>query len=113
MKEMQKQTQPKAKEEKGPLISVKLGAKAGEGGPTGSGSGKGFKKGGFKNAFVGLGDDDDAEGTKAEKKDVVMKTVGQDDDDSDFTDYEEEYYDPRRPTDCTPGCRGKVVGIMS
>jgi len=76
-----------------------------------TGTGGGFKKGGFKNAFgsneakreegnavggfkkVGSGDDQDVK---------VRRELVEDD-----TDDEYEYYDPRRPTDCYEGCAGR------
>ena len=100
MKEMQKQSQPKGKEEKGPMISVKLGG-------TGKSAGGGFKKGGFKSAF---GNADD-EPVKKEEVDVPIgdvDTAQAKDVDSDVTD-EEDYYDPRRPTGCMPGCPGRAA----
>ena len=110
---MQKQAQPKAKEDKGPLISVKLGA---SGTKTKTGGG-GFKKGGFKNAFAEPEEeaqekDKSVQPTAAPVADVVMKdvvaTTNVEDMDSDFTD-EDDYYDPARPTDCTPSCRGRLA----
>jgi hypothetical protein len=99
MKEMQRQVQPR-KEEKGPLMQIKLG-----GAPkSAAGGAGGFKKGGFKSAFAPAEDDvekdvkqEDAEALN-DKADVVMN-------DSDVTD-DEDYYDPRRPTGCTPSCKG-------
>lgn len=108
MKEMQKQVQNAGrKEEKGPLMTIKLGSSSSK---TGGGGG-GFKKGGFKNAFGPIDDgsdtvkkeDDDAGhgiGTRsASPKDE--KQAHQED--SDITD-DEDYYDPRKPTGCIPGC---------
>lgn len=76
-----------------------------------TGTGGGFKKGGFKNAFGG----------SAVKKDEGeagggFKKIGNGDDQDvkvrqdlveDDTDDEYEYYDPRRPTDCFEGCAGR------
>lgn len=112
MKELQSQMQSSTrKEEKGPLMSIKLGgattAKSGTGG---------FKKGGFKNAFAPVDGGKD-EARKEEDDDVVDSVFGkkmagesnggekQEEDDSDITD-QEDYYDPRKPTGCTPTCPG-------
>ena len=100
MKEMQRQVQPK-KEEKGPLMQIKLG------GPTKNAatSGGGFKKGGFKNAFASAEDEPKADLKKEEDADTLTERPRIDLDDSDVTD-DEDYYDPRRPTGCMPGCKG-------
>ena len=48
---------------------------------------------------------------KTEKKDDEMEVVEKhtpEDDDSDLTDVE-DYYDPRKPTGCMPGCPGHVA----
>lgn len=100
MKEMQRQVQSSTakKEEKGPLMSIKLGTK--KEGETG---GAGFKKGGFKNAFAPVGGDEDDE--IEVKKEVVKEPIIEDEPmDSDVTD-DDDYYDPRRPTGCMPGCK--------
>ena len=110
MKEMQRQVQPK-KEEKGPLMQIKLGGAGKPSAP--SGSGGGFKKGGFKNAFGPA--EDDVE-NKQDKEDVEMladngpdlEKPRAEDDDGNTTD-EDDYYDPRRPTGCTPGCSSVVA----
>ena len=102
---MQRQVQPK-KEEKGPLMQIKLG-----GAPKSSASsGGGFKKGGFKNAF-GPTDDDSAQEVK-KPDEAIASTEGpaMNLDDSDITD-DEDYYDPRRPTGCLPDCKGHNVAI--
>jgi hypothetical protein len=116
MKEMQRQVVQPKKEEKGPLMQIKLGGagkSAASGG--GAGTGGGFKKGGFKNAFGAA--EDEAEAKKEqEDPEVVMKVENaQDVDmtkleelDSDYTD-EEDYYDPRRPTGCTLACSSVVA----
>ena len=104
MKEMQRQVkggvEGEKKGEKGPLISVKLGGKKEEGGKSG-----GWKKvgGGFKDAFAPVGGE--AEKGVEMEEGVEEKSVEVD---SDITD-EEDYYDPRRPTGCMPGCP-RVVG---
>lgn len=107
MKEMQKQVQNSGrKEEKGPLMTIKLGTTSMK--PAGGG---GFKKGGFKNAFAPVDDAPDATNKEDEpavgvfgKKRAVSADEGQpDEQDSDVTD-EEDYYDPAMPTGCTPGC---------
>ncbi|RVX68612.1 hypothetical protein B0A52_07039 [Exophiala mesophila] len=103
MKEMQRQVAPK-KEEKGPLMQIKLGpAKT-----SGSGGG-GFKKGGFKNAFAPVDDQpaNDTEGTQSPIQDLVKEPA--EEPDSDVTD-SEDYYDPRKPTECMPGCKSHAVG---
>lgn len=111
MKEMQNQmTNSTRKEEKGPLMSIKLGSAT-----TGKSSG-GFKKAGFKNAFASV--EDGAREVKTEdadsdagldRKAVLHQStdVKMQDDDSDITD-QEDYYDPRKPTGCTPSCPGAV-----
>ncbi|KIY00533.1 uncharacterized protein Z520_03196 [Fonsecaea multimorphosa CBS 102226] len=103
MKEMQRQVQPK-KEEKGPLMQIKLGGGTKS---TASGGG-GFKKGGFKNAFAPADEEPKAELEKREDADTTMvEKRDADMDDSDLTEGE-DYYDPRRPTGCMPGCKGYV-----
>jgi hypothetical protein len=99
MKEMQRQVQPK-KEEKGPLMQIKLG-----GAPkiTATGGG-GFKKGGFKNAFAPAEEEPKVDVKREEEADTITEKQGADFDDSDVTD-NEDYYDPRRPTGCMPGCK--------
>jgi len=98
MKEMQRQVQPK-KEEKGPLMQIKLGG-------TPKSAGGEFKKGGFKSAFGKV----EAEEVKKEEeeKDGVMAEEIVMEVDSDVTD-DDDYYDPRKPTGCMPGCRSKVA----
>ena len=104
MKEITRSAQPK-KDEKGPLMQIKLGgAKSAT-----AGSGGAFKKGGFKNAFAPA----DEEVVVGKKGDTVSEmenetvqdaeNVRPDEDDSDVTD-QEDYYDPRYPTGCTPAC---------
>lgn len=122
MKEMQRQvvrdSGPTRKEEKGVLMSIKLGgSKEKEAGGAG-----GFRKGGFKkmNAFVSVagveeGADADADGDKGVKREEGERGMVDEnenvevDADSDVTD-EEDYYDPRRPTGCHPGCAGVHAG---
>jgi hypothetical protein len=110
---MQKQAQQplKGKEEKGPLVQIKLGAgKSNEGtGGVGVGVKKGgFKKGGFKSAF-GSGEDEEQVEVKKDEDFSMgeMRPKPAQDEDSDLTD-EEDYYDPRQPTDCMPGCTSRV-----
>lgn len=103
MKEMQRQAQPRGKEEKGPMITMKLGG-------AGKSAGGGFKKGGFKSAFGSVEDE-----VKKEDVDTVMPDVGKGEtttkaDDSDLTD-EDDYYDPRRPTGCGPSCKSHIVHV--
>ncbi|KPI35226.1 uncharacterized protein AB675_3760 [Cyphellophora attinorum] len=106
MKVMQRQVKDSLprKEERGPLMSIKLGGTKDK-----EGSGGGFKKGGFKkmNAFAPVGDA--GEGVEVEK-DVKVEEVKikvEEEYDSDVTD-EEDYYDPCRPTGCHPGCPGAL-----
>lgn len=101
MKEMQRQAQPRGKEEKGPMITMKLG------GP-GKSAGGGFKKGGFKSAFGPVEDE-----VKREDVDTPMPNANKDEtdpiiDDSDVTD-EDDYYDPRRPTGCGSNCTARTI----
>lgn len=100
MKEMQRQVQPK-KEEKGPLMQIKLGAPV----KSSSGSG-GFKKGGFKNAFAPAEDEEKPEVEKDDTAPMNTKPTPNDVD-SDVTD-DEDYYDPHRPTGCMPDCKSHV-----
>lgn len=114
MKEMQKQVQTasasKREEKGGPLMMIKLGS-GGAGAGSKTGGGGGFKKGGFKNAFGPV--DDGVDPVKREdviesgqaRKSSDVKSASQllDEEDSDLTG-DEDYYDPRKPTDCTPDC---------
>lgn len=101
MKEMQRQVQPK-KEEKGPLMQIKLG------GPTKpAASGGGFKKGGFKNAFAPAEDEAKVDVKREEEAETTAEKPSGELDDSDLTD-DDDYYDPRRPTGCMPGCKGHI-----
>jgi Zinc-finger double-stranded RNA-binding len=119
MKSMQKQAQqpPRGKEEKGPLVQIKLGGVTADDGAAGAIGGSarkgGFKKGGFKSAFGFADDEGQTEVKKAE--DVVGMGDAQDkvaqDQDSDLTD-DEDYYDPRKPTDCMPGCKSHVSAAV-
>ena len=104
MKEMQRAVVPKKEEKGGPLISVKLGGSAAKR-EKDAGSGGGWKKvGGFKNAFTSaVGREERVE--KVEMKNEVIVGEGVD---SDVTD-DEDYYDPRRPTGCMPGCPRHVA----
>lgn len=106
MKEMQRQVQPK-KEEKGPLMQIKLGTAP----KSATAGGGGFKKGGFKNAFASIDNEVDVKvETKDEASDTTRKNQeeGLDKGDSDAT-VEDDYYDPRRPTGCMPGCGSHVT----
>jgi hypothetical protein len=112
MKEMQRQVLQPKKEEKGPLMQIKLGgAGKSAASSSGAGSGGGFKKGGFKNAFGAAVDEDVEVKKEQDGAEVVAKLhSAQDVDmtkeeelDSDLTD-QEDYYDPRRPTGCTLAC---------
>ena len=106
MKEMQRAVVPKKEEKGGPLISVKLGGSAarrdgdGDAGSVGVKGGGWKKVGGFKNAFAS------ADG-RDERVEVKNKVVMEEEVDSDVTD-DEDYYDPRTPTGCMPGCPGRV-----
>ncbi|EXJ58048.1 hypothetical protein A1O7_05471 [Cladophialophora yegresii CBS 114405] len=103
MKEMQRQVQPK-KEEKGPLMQIKLG-----GAPkSASSGGGGFKKGGFKNAFAPANDEPSVDVKKEDEADPIGAAPSAIQDDSDVTE-DEDYYDPRRPTGCTPDCKGRAA----
>jgi hypothetical protein len=116
MKEMQRQVVQPKKEEKGPLMQIKLGgAGKSAASSSGAGAGGGFKKGGFKNAFTAAEDEGEVkkeqEGAEAVPKvesaqDVEM--TKEEEVDSDLTD-QEDYYDPRKPTGCTPACPSAVA----
>lgn len=86
---------------------------------TGTGSG-GFKKGGFKNAFGPVDDDDDGDGGGDGDGDGGVKKAGEvrgegEEEvgggmvvESESEDEEgEERYDPRFPTGCSAGCKGR------
>lgn len=118
MKSMQKQAQQptRGKEEKGPLVQIKLGAAKGSGGNGGVEAGgvkkAGFKKGGFKSAFAAAEDEEQGEVKRDEEADLRELKAGiANDEDSDFTD-QEDYYDPRQPTGCMPGCKRWVRAAM-
>lgn len=108
MKEMQKQVQNAGrKEEKGPLMTIKLGSSSSK---TGGSGGGGFKKGGFKNAFGPVDDgldmvkkEDDDTGNGIGVKSASPNEKQAHEEDSDVTD-DEDYYDPTKPTGCIPGC---------
>ena len=81
------------------------------------GGGGGFKKGGFKNAFAAAEDGPaEAEVVKSVETRAVKENDGRveesgglgEDEESDLEDGGEDAYDPRRPTDCHPGCPGYV-----
>lgn len=111
MKDMQRQVQTaNRKEEKGPLMSIKLGGSSAK-----STSSGGFKKGGFKNAFGSVEDDSSTAKKEEEADDNVFVKKGskneipiEEEQDSDITD-QDDYYDPRKPTGCMPGCPGVVA----
>jgi len=115
MKEMQRQVVQPKKDEKGPLVQIKLG---GAGKPTAassSGTGGGFKKGGFKNAFGVPEELTEAKKEKEEDVETRVESVREvplnkeAEVDSDATD-EEDYYDPRRPTGCrTHNCSRAIL----
>ncbi|KAL4801751.1 hypothetical protein BDV18DRAFT_164563 [Aspergillus unguis] len=119
------------------LDTAKAGSASGAGN-SGGGGGGGFKKGGFKSSFTAvkgpaapaaptkknvLGDDDDernsmpaAEGShdaarsKSDKAPRIIGEQGESDTDEEYmTDTQGGgYYDPRRPTECFPGCAGSL-----
>ncbi|KAG9781169.1 hypothetical protein KCU88_g3493, partial [Aureobasidium melanogenum] len=94
MKEMQRQVQPK-KEEKGPLMQIKLGPTT----KTATSGGGGFKKGGFKNAFAPVEEGSNTGTAKKEaESDGDVRKPAVEPEDSDVTDDDGDYYDPRRPT---------------
>jgi hypothetical protein len=116
MKEMQRQVVQPKKEEKGPLMQIKLGG-AGKSAASsgGAGTGGGFKKGGFKNAFASMEDEaelktdqDSAEVAAKMENAQDVEMAKEEDLDSDLTD-QEDYYDPKRPTECTPACASPVA----
>lgn len=106
MKSMQKQAQQpsRGKEEKGPLVQIKLGGTVEKGG---------LKKRGFKRAFGAVEDEqlvdqrNDVDVSTGEMKGKVVQHS-----DSDLTD-EEDYYDPRQPTGCMPGCHSKARAAVA
>ncbi|KAF2083215.1 hypothetical protein K490DRAFT_52231 [Saccharata proteae CBS 121410] len=73
---------------------------------SGSTAGAGFKKGGFKSAKgfkkAFAVDEEKVEEKKVEKK---IRLVD-DDEESETEEFGYQYYDPRKPTDCHPGCAG-------
>ena len=81
-----------------------------------AGSGTGFKKGGFKNAFGGddvKKEDVETSGVKGESLNIGKSEnqdtrKGQELVESD-TDDNYEYYDPRKPTDCFEECPGRLL----
>ena len=72
--------------------------------------GGGFKKGGFKSAFRRSEDEKKDEGNEGagDNSSAGSKifSTGVPDADSD-SDYDYELYDPRKPTGCPPGCKGR------
>ena len=113
---MQRQVVQPKKEEKGPLMQIKLGG-AGKSAATGGGAATagGFKKGGFKNAFGAAEEDVDVkkDQDRSEAETIPQSTqnvemIKDEELDSDITD-EEDYYDPRRPTGCTSACTSFVA----
>ena len=116
MKEMQRQVVQPKKEEKGPLMQIKLGGSGKSvAGSSGAGTSGGFKKGGFKSAFAAAEDEVEVK-KEQDGVEVVAKLESaqevemtkEEDVDSDVTD-QEDYYDPRRPTGCTPACASVVA----
>ena len=66
----------------------------------------GFKKGGFKNAFGNVDDDDD----EAREKEVKVEVKGVTGEVESESDEEWGDYDPRRPTGCGAWCEGRDRG---
>lgn len=101
----------KKADEKGGLITIKPLGLGGAGKPGGStGSGAGFRKGGFKSAFgkVSGSIDEDVKNAFDEdevERDVAIKVEEKEAQEVESGTDEEEFYDPRRPTDCHAGCR--------
>ena len=101
-------------DEKSGLISIKpmkMEIKS-----TGTGTGGGFKKAGFKNAFAATSVPDETDVVPSIEQPVMKEGTssaldrvdGEDEDqESDFDDFE-DFYDPRRPTDCYSQCPGYV-----
>ena len=106
---------------------ISLSSSSGAGGSAGAAAGSntsGFKKGGFKNAFTrveGPEEDRDEDGdgrmdvddapsaARPPEGDVVEKvgTRGGDEEEEEEEEWERwGDYDPRRPTECGPGCPG-------
>lgn len=112
---MQKQAQQptKGREEKGPLMQIKLGPGKAIAGVSGGDGGvvrmSGFKKGGFKSAFAST--DDEPPEVKEDDDQMEEKKRNIERGDSDFTD-EESSYDPREPTGCMPGCKSRVRAVV-
>ena len=78
------------------VVSVKLGG----------GGGGDKKKGGFRNAFSGMEKRDEVGDGGGGEGGGNLKEAREEEVDSDVTD-EDDYYDPRRPTGCLPGCSGR------
>jgi hypothetical protein len=97
---------------------------------TGTSTGGGFKKGGFKSSFAAvkgsapslapvkrnvLGDEDDTPKPKDEALPVASKSLksetgdAESDTDGEYGQDHEAYYDPRQPTGCYGGCAGHKV----
>lgn len=109
MKEMQRQVQSSnKKEEKGPLMSIKLGGAKSAGDKKETSGSAGFKKGGFKNAFASVSGDADGEVKKESDMKKDRAAVTEEEADSDMTD-DDDYYDPRKPTDCMPNCKSQAI----
>lgn len=95
-------------------ISASVSAAAGS--QAGKPGGGGFKKGGFKNAFGAVAEEEKEEEVvgkgKGEGEEEGKMKTGEVDEESEEDDglEEGERYDPRRPTGCWEGCRGRVKG---
>jgi len=112
---MANETRPKDKEGKASgLIKIDVAKKDGEG------RSGGFKKGGFKSAFKKVGDEAEVK-VKVEdgvdERDVedagsvstkVVRVRDASAVESDTEDEGYECYDPRRPTGCESGCKGRA-----
>ncbi|KAJ9203811.1 hypothetical protein DTO164E3_2165 [Paecilomyces variotii] len=116
--ERAKQDARKADEEAGLRVVDTKETSAG----TKTGTGGGFKKGGFKSSFTTVkgpaapahpvkknvlaDDDEDESTTSADVRDRARSSQVKEVDVDAESDTDEEYYDPRRPTDCPVGCAG-------
>ena len=63
------------------------------------------RKEGFKSAFAPAEDETKVDVKKEDDADMADEKRDTGAEDSDLTD-DEDYYDPRRPTGCMPGCHG-------
>ena len=71
----------------------------------------GFKKGGFKNAFGSVDDDDEGREKERERgKEVKLEVKGVTGEVESESEEEWGDYDPRRPTGCGAWCEGRDRG---